>query len=233
MASACISRRRLRVKTAAEKPQQKLILALDDWEAEEKHGARKQVYLVTFPHPKASHSKCGVALATPSARTKRQILECLLDARKDPIYTDARNLSWKCEVQLKQAAVFQEFHAPDATGVVHTHYHVPVLAQPKRLFGFLPVKKALLSRHGLATHWSRGNTNPHGTLGCIISRFFLCILLESGFRVAATLASRIHNARSRHAWGPNKFPRGRARIMVIGRLSVIVPCSRRKSRRGP
>lgn len=154
MSSVCGPRRRLCVKTKVEKPQQKPVLAIDDWESEEKNGARRQVYLVTFPHPQADRSTCGVALVKPSKKTKRQILECLFDACKNPVYTDARSLSWKCEVHLKQAAVFQEFHAPDAAGTAHMHYHVPVLAQPRRLFGFLPVKKALLARHGLATHWS-------------------------------------------------------------------------------
>ena len=154
MTSLCAPRRRLRVKTNAEKPQQKLVMEIDDWEAEEKVGARRQVYLVTFAHPKVARPKCGVDMALPSGKAKRQILECLLGACKDPTHTDARSSSWKCAVHLKQAAVFREFHAPDATGAVHTHYHVPVLAQPKRLFAFLPVKKALLARHGLASHWS-------------------------------------------------------------------------------
>ena len=38
--------------------------------------------------------------------------------------------------------------------VAYAHDHATVLALPKKQFAFLPVKKALLSRHGLASHWS-------------------------------------------------------------------------------
>ena len=93
MASLCFPRRRLRVKTNAEKPQHKLVMEIEDWEAEGKTGACRHVYLVTFPHPKVDRPKCGVDLAIPSGKTKRQILECLLDACQDPMYTDARSSS--------------------------------------------------------------------------------------------------------------------------------------------
>lgn len=146
--------RRLRAKTKFEKPKQKPLVAIDDWAAEERDGARQQVYMVTFPHPKASHSACGRKLVAPGSLEKKQILECLLDACKNPVYSDARSLARKSEVHLKHAGIWREFHQPDPSGEVHPHDHAPVLAQRKRQFFFLPVKKALLSRHGLATHWS-------------------------------------------------------------------------------
>ena len=146
--------RRLRVKTSWGKRTQKPVVTLDDWGAQEQSGARRQVYLVTFPHPKVSHSTCGRKLVAPGTKTKRQILDCLLDSCKNPAYSDGRSLAWKNEVHLKFAGVWQEFHQPDPAGVAHAHDHATVLALPKKQFAFLPVKKALLSRHGLASHWS-------------------------------------------------------------------------------
>ena len=146
--------RRLRVKTKWEKRTQKPVVTLDDWGAQEQSGARRQVYVVTFPHPKVSHSTCGRKLVAPGTKTKRQILDCLLDSCKNPTYSDGRSLAWKNEVHLKLAGVWREFHQPDPAGVAHAHDHATVLALPKKQFAFLPVKKALLSRHGLASHWS-------------------------------------------------------------------------------
>ena len=62
--------RRLRVKTEFEKPKHKPLLVVDDWAADE-HG---QVYLVTFPHPKSTHSKCGRKLIAPGTMRKQQVL---------------------------------------------------------------------------------------------------------------------------------------------------------------
>ncbi len=104
--------RRLNVKTKFEKPKQKPLVAVDDWEADEKEGSRRQAYLVTFPHPRVSHSKCGVQLAAPGSKTKDQVLACLLDACKNPEYTDGRSLSRKCEVRLQNAWVWREYHQP-------------------------------------------------------------------------------------------------------------------------
>jgi hypothetical protein len=149
-----IPTRRLRVKTKFVKPKQVPLTKIDDWALEEQDGSRRQVYLVTFPHPKSSHSKCGRLLVAPGTLTKRQILEKLLDACQKPIYSDGRSLAQQREVHLKHTGIWREYHAPDPTGTAHAHDHAPILAQPKRQFGFLPVKKALLARHGLATHWS-------------------------------------------------------------------------------
>ena len=154
MSSACAPRRRLLVNTKSEKLMQKPGATIDDSEADEKAGARRLTYLVTVPHPKVARSACRIELAISGKYGTHQIFECVLGACKAPVYTDARSLSWGREVHLKQAAVFEELHAPDATGLVHAHSHVPALAQPKRIFRSLPVKKALLTRHGLAARRS-------------------------------------------------------------------------------
>ena len=146
--------RRLTVKTKFEKGKQSPLTVVDDWAADETAGARRQVYLITLPHPKASQSACGIKLVLPGSLSKNQILNCLLDACKNPAYSDGKSLALKSEVHLKQAGVFRELHQPDPAGDVNAHVHVAALAQPKKQFYFLPVKKALLARHGLATHWS-------------------------------------------------------------------------------
>ena len=150
--------RRLRVKTQIQKPKQTPLRAVDDWAKEEKHGSRRQVYLVTFPHPRTRHSACGRKLVAPGSVPKKHILQCLLDACANPDYTDARSLAWKCAVALKHAGVWREYHQADPDGSTHAHDHATVLAQPKKNLAFLRVKKALLRRHGLATHWSCTHT---------------------------------------------------------------------------
>ena len=67
--------RRLRVKTKMLKPNQVPLVTVDDWEAEEKAGSRRQVYLVTFTHPKQSHSAYGKRLVAPGSMTKEKVLE--------------------------------------------------------------------------------------------------------------------------------------------------------------
>ena len=147
--------RRLSVNTKSEKPKQKPLLVVDDWAADEHEGSRGQVYLVTFPHPKSTHSKCGRKLIAPGTMRKQQVLQCLLDACKNPAYSDGWSLSRRSEVHLQNAGVWREYHQPDLVcGDVFPHDNAAVFAQPKRQFSFSPVKKALLHRHGLATHWS-------------------------------------------------------------------------------
>ena len=49
-------------------------------------------------------------------------------------------------------AVFQERHKATEDGEAHVHYHVALKAESS--FRFAPVKKALLTKFGLASHWS-------------------------------------------------------------------------------
>ena len=55
-------------------------------------------------------------------------------------------------MSLELVEVFREFHAPNGAGVKEVHDHMPVLGVDR--FRYLPMKRALLERHGLATHWS-------------------------------------------------------------------------------
>jgi hypothetical protein len=146
---------RLRVKTKFEKPNQKPLLVVDDWATDEREGSRRQVYLLTSPHPKNTHSKRGRKLIALGPMRKQHVLHCLLGACKNPACSDGRSLSRRCEVHLQTAGVWREYHQPDlVSGDVFPQDHAAVLAQPTRQFRFSPVKKVLLHRHGLTTHWS-------------------------------------------------------------------------------
>lgn len=115
-------------------------------------GGRRMVYLVTFPHPKRNSTDSGVPLVAPYRRSKSEMLQCLLDAAAHPEYTDGRSIATRASVEILRACVFREFHRPQASGLAFPHDHMTVLGA--RQFHFLPVKKALLKRHGLASHWS-------------------------------------------------------------------------------
>ena len=113
--------------------------------------AKRQVYLVTLPRPQpGAVSSEGRPLTAPGSKTKEEVLACVFDAFAHPTYTHG----WQAHgpVVLKQVGLWREFHKPDAAQERSVHDHVAVLAEAS--FRFAPVKKALLQRHGLASHWS-------------------------------------------------------------------------------
>ena len=114
--------------------------------------AYKQVYLVTLPHPLQTHSCSGVALVAPGSLDKNEVMRRFLAACASPIYTDARCRQAGGGVQVLRAGLWRELHRASADGEAQPHDHIPVLAA--RQFRYLPVKRALLERHGLASHWS-------------------------------------------------------------------------------
>ena len=141
-------RLRLRSKTAS--PQTALVgVALVD-EANNEKG--RMVYCVTFPHPQKSHSQCGIALVPPESMLKSELLEKFQDSCERPIYVDRRGMLESRSVPLRRVGVFREMHKQDENGDAHAHDHLAVLAA--RYFMFNPVKRALLQRYGLASHWS-------------------------------------------------------------------------------
>ena len=85
---------------------------------------------------------------------KQQVLQCLLDACKNPAYSDGWSLSRRSEVHLQNAGVWREYHQPDlVSGDVFPQDHAAVLATDAPI-QLLANEKSLLQRHGLATHWS-------------------------------------------------------------------------------
>ena len=151
MAMAPALRHRLRAKTA-----QPLQVPLAEppsvLEEPESTTGRRSTYLITFPHPQVARSQTGVLLVAPEALTRADILGRVRAACEKPDYQDAKSIAQAAVVRLKFVSVWAEKHAQAADGVPHGHFHVALLAA--RLFRFLPVKRALLLRFGLATHWS-------------------------------------------------------------------------------
>ena len=144
--------KRLRAKTPPPARRQQPLSVLPDFAAGEEVGKKKQVYLVTLPHPHQTLSSTGVRLRPPGELTHIQLLDCVKDSCLHPLYVDAYSRSQGFQVRLKQATVFKEFHQPDAQGSTFAHFHVALLAQ--KPFRFAAVKRALLARHQLASHWS-------------------------------------------------------------------------------
>ena len=141
------SRKRLRAKTPPPAPSQRVLVALDGLdqdEADQDH--KRQVYLVTFAHPRSQ------GLTAPGSKSKRQMLQLFLESCAEPIFSDSRSHSEGRSVALKYVAVFREYHAADSEGAANPHDHIAVMAM--RQFRYLPVKRALRERYGLASHWS-------------------------------------------------------------------------------
>ena len=55
-------------------------------------------------------------------------------------------------VPVKKLVVFREYHAETADKIHHLHYHVALLLG--RAVRFMQLKRALLNKYGLASHWS-------------------------------------------------------------------------------
>ena len=120
----------------------------------EEPSRRKAVYLVTVAHPQASHSTTGAQLRSPDTFTRDDLQRYLLDAFANPAYADSGNQAGSAgtSVLVLSMVVFQEYHKEAADGEAHRHYHVAVRATHSHLFA--PRKRALLARHGVASHWS-------------------------------------------------------------------------------
>ena len=114
--------------------------------------APKKVYLVTFPHPKQKRSKDGYPLKAPGSMTKSQVLDRLLGACQSPVYLDAKNIHACPPVPVRLTGVWRELHKETDSCPAHPHDHAPLLAH--RSFRPWAVKRALLRKYGLATHWS-------------------------------------------------------------------------------
>ena len=142
-------RRRLCKKTP---PARSPVSELCDFAAQEDATARRRNYLITIPHPHSATSEDGQQLRAPERLPKEAILEAIADAFEKPDYKDPKSLRQSGGIMLDKVAIFKELHVADAEGQVHEHVHIAVAAQDK--FRFLPVKRALLARHGLASNWS-------------------------------------------------------------------------------
>ena len=145
-------RKRLRTKTPPPRREQLPLFGALDLADEADPKKRLSVYLVTLPHPKRATSAGGRPLVCPGSKTRQQILDMFLDCCAHPVYKDGCSIQAGEPIPVELAGVFRELHAEDESQVAHPHDHLPVRG---RQFMFMPVKRALLERHGLASHWSR------------------------------------------------------------------------------
>jgi hypothetical protein len=138
--------RRLRAKTPPPRRAQQTLpepLVLEDETADDK---KRALYFITFPRPLQERASTGEKLVAPESKTKSQMLSCLLDACERPVYVDAKSITMASRVAVVQTGIWRECAAG------HIHDHAPLMAAAS--FRYMPVKRALLQRHGLASHWS-------------------------------------------------------------------------------
>ena len=151
--SACRPAKRLRVKQCTQ------TWHLDEVGEGENKGATKEIYLVTSPSPspKNAVSSDGVSLRAPSSYTREGIRDAILYVCANPMH-DAMYLlrfpdSAVRAVPVEVLVVFREFNKESEYGAAHRrHYHVALhLGVASRL---MPMKRDLLHKFGLASHWS-------------------------------------------------------------------------------
>ena len=114
--------------------------------------AKRRVYLVTLPPPTQSHAASGERLVAPGTVAKPKVLEAFLDSCAHPVYTDFHTCFAGFCVPLQLCGLWREVCAASANVTYPQHDHIAVCASGS--FRFLPVKRALLQRHGFASHWS-------------------------------------------------------------------------------
>jgi hypothetical protein len=98
------------------------------------------------------HSDSGSWRNVLRTKSKQQVLDAFRDACAHPVRPANSPHHQGQTAKPLQAAYFEEFHRPDAQGAKQKHGHLVVKFQ--RSVRFLPLKKALLQRHGLASHWA-------------------------------------------------------------------------------
>ena len=118
-------------------------------------GKRKQVYLVTLPHPRAAwpdRDRDSEGFRCPGSLRRDEIINIFKDIFARPEYADIGNQHKGTKLALEKMVVFRELHQPTEAGERCAHYHVALCGS--RTFRFLPYKRALRVRFKLASHWS-------------------------------------------------------------------------------
>ena len=128
--------------------------------------SKQQVYLVTCPHPIQDRASSGEPLRQPNAYSHQALLDALLDACASPVYGHGNAARGFGGVRLRRCVVAAEYHKAGADGQANRHYHVAVQAFAS--FRFVAIKRALLGRHGIATHWSTTHLGYWSALSYIV-----------------------------------------------------------------
>ena len=148
-----VPRNRLNTKTSSstlQAHQQPVIGWMLGEEAPE--GSKLMAYMITLPFPKQMRTGDGVLLVPSSEFTKTELAAKIKDAFQHP---DSHNpaQALPSPIELQRFGIWREWHVEDENGIKHQHDHVPILTYGS--FRYLAVKRALLLRHGFASHWSR------------------------------------------------------------------------------
>ena len=124
--------------------------------------AKLMAYLVTFPRPLQPCAATGERLIAPGSLLKKAVLEKFLDALAHPVYSNQWLAQCQGGVAVEMCGIWREHHrsSPEEVGDIHDHAAVLGAAS----FRYLPVKRALLQRHGLASHWSCTHTGYWSTV---------------------------------------------------------------------
>jgi len=128
--------------------------------------SRKHVYLVTCPHPTQDRAADGTPLRSPNAYNHQKLLDALLDACAKPMYDAANAGRGFGGVPLCRCLVAAEYHKAGADGQANRHYHIALQAFSS--FGFVSIRRALLVRHGIATHWSTTHVGYWSALAYLV-----------------------------------------------------------------
>ena len=143
-------------------PAQTPLVGIECNEQDEDRAARKRVYLITFPHPRAAVSVDGYTLKAPGQMNRQQLLDAFRDSCAHPHYVDLKSRKQGASVTLNRVLVVFELHQQDELARAFRHGHIGALAENG--FRFLPVKRALLMRYGLASHWSCTHDGYHSVV---------------------------------------------------------------------
>ena len=126
-------------------------MELEDLVVEGPKDSRKQIYLVTLPHPREVGAPAGNLRCT-STMTPEELKNMIIDAIRHPVYVDAGAAHRTSTIDVVKLVVYRELHAADENGVAHPHFHIALqLTSPCRFVAF---KRALAQRYYVASHWS-------------------------------------------------------------------------------
>ena len=119
-----------------------------DWLTAENEVAQCQVYLVTFSAVLAATAlQAATPLVTLEGKTREQVRDAVLDAVANPLCDRARGGRPRGPSVVVKLVTFLEKPC---------HFHVALKLNAKKTF--LPFKRALRARSGLASHWSTSHT---------------------------------------------------------------------------
>ena len=119
----------------------------------EKGSAKSEVFLVTFARVLAQTLAAAPHLRDVSALSRQEVLDAVWDSleRPDVNPSGGRPRAPDAGPLVQKELVVKEKHAD---GTFHFHVAVKLSSQHR----FLAAKRTLLSRHGLASHWSSSHT---------------------------------------------------------------------------